>query len=166
MTETTEHTPATGTDRSPASLRGLLGVVMLGALMMQLDLTMTNIATETLVRELHSTLNTIQWVGTGYLLAMAAMIPLAGWALERFGARTVWTTCSRYTVRPAPSGAHGCGLGGRQRFQAWAEGCRGSRIVAVPASRSMPQLGGAPLSSSSRRTSSMRRCSNCARLPP
>jgi EmrB/QacA subfamily drug resistance transporter len=67
--------------------------VMLGALMMQLDLTMTSIATRTLVREFHSTLNTMQWVTTGYGLAMAATIPLAGWAAERFGARAVWMTC-------------------------------------------------------------------------
>jgi EmrB/QacA subfamily drug resistance transporter len=70
-----------------------MGIVMLGALMMQLDLTMTNIATRTLVRDFHSTLTTIQWVGTGYLLAMATTIPLAGWALERFGARRVWMSC-------------------------------------------------------------------------
>lgn len=61
--------------RLPSSLRRLMGVVMLGALMMQLDLTMTNIATRTLLREFHSALTTIQWVGTGYLLAMAATIP-------------------------------------------------------------------------------------------
>jgi len=30
---------------------------------------------------------TIQWVATGYLLALAMTIPLAGWAIERFGAR-------------------------------------------------------------------------------
>jgi EmrB/QacA subfamily drug resistance transporter len=74
-------------------LRRLIGVVMLGALMMQLDLTMTSIATKTLVREFHSTLGTMQWVTTGYGLAMAATIPLAGWALERFGARAVWIAC-------------------------------------------------------------------------
>jgi len=76
----------------PPSLVKIIAVVMLGALMMQLDMTMTTIATRTLVRAFGSTLTTIQWVTTGYLLAMAATIPLAGWALERFGARTVWMT--------------------------------------------------------------------------
>jgi EmrB/QacA subfamily drug resistance transporter len=80
-------------EASAGALRRLMGVVMLGALMMQLDLTMTSIATKTLVREFHSTLSTIQWVTTGYGLAMAATIPLAGWAVERFGARAVWMTC-------------------------------------------------------------------------
>jgi MFS family permease len=78
--------------RRPPSLTKIIAVVMLGALMMQLDMTMTNIATRTLVRDFQSPLTTIQWVSTAYLLAMASTIPLAGWALERFGARTVWMT--------------------------------------------------------------------------
>ncbi|MBO3747846.1 DHA2 family efflux MFS transporter permease subunit [Streptosporangiaceae bacterium NEAU-GS5] len=71
-------------------LMKLAGVVMLGALMMQLDGTMTTIALNTLLGEFHAPLTTIQWVTTGYLLAMALVIPLTGWAMERFGARTVW----------------------------------------------------------------------------
>ena len=35
-------------------------------------------------------MTTIQWVATGYLLALAMTIPLAGWAIERFGARPSW----------------------------------------------------------------------------
>jgi EmrB/QacA subfamily drug resistance transporter len=85
--------PEQGTaSRPPSPLVKIIAVVMLGALMMQLDMTMTNIATRTLVRDFHSVLTTIQWVSTGYLLAMAATIPLAGWALEQFGARAVWMT--------------------------------------------------------------------------
>ncbi len=76
----------------PPSLIKIIAVVMLGALMMQLDMTMTTIATRTLVHDFHSALITIQWVTTGYLLAVAATIPLAGWALERFGARLAWMT--------------------------------------------------------------------------
>jgi EmrB/QacA subfamily drug resistance transporter len=97
---TTTNTPGSNAEQVMATaempsgaLRRLIGVVMLGALMMQLDLTMTSIATKTLVREFHSTLATMQWVTTGYGLAMAATIPLAGWALDRFGARAVWMTC-------------------------------------------------------------------------
>jgi EmrB/QacA subfamily drug resistance transporter len=76
----------------PPALVKIIAVVMLGALMIQLDMTMTTIATKTLVHDFQSPLITIQWVTTGYLLAMAATIPLAGWALERFGARAVWMT--------------------------------------------------------------------------
>src|SRR5262249_27268885 len=90
----------------PTSLIKIISVVMLGALMMQLDMTMTTIATRTLVRDFHSTLSTIQWVTTGYMLAMAATIPLAGWALERFGARRVWTA----TIAVFLVGSVLCGL--------------------------------------------------------
>jgi EmrB/QacA subfamily drug resistance transporter len=82
--------PTTDQDRLSTPLLKLAGVVMLGALMMQLDMTMTTIATKTLLDQFHATLATVQWVGTGYLLAMTTVIPLAGWALERYGARTVW----------------------------------------------------------------------------
>ena len=34
----------------------------------------------------------MQWVLTGYLLAFATVIPLAGWAAGRFGAKRVWLT--------------------------------------------------------------------------
>ena len=78
-------------DLTPELLK--LGVVIsLGAIMMQLDMTMTNVATNTLLRAFAVPLTTIQWVGTGYLIAMATVLPVGGWAMERFGARAVWTT--------------------------------------------------------------------------
>jgi EmrB/QacA subfamily drug resistance transporter len=65
-------------------------VVVIGVIMSILDTTIVNVALETLSRELHSPLSTIQWVSTGYLLALASVIPLTGWASERFGAKSVW----------------------------------------------------------------------------
>ena len=38
---------------------------------------------------------TIQWVATGYLLALSMVIPLTGWAVERFGTRTLWFDVAR-----------------------------------------------------------------------
>ena len=55
-----------------------------------LDTTIVNVALETLSRELHAPLSTIQWVSTGYMLALAIVIPLTGWMSERFGAKRVW----------------------------------------------------------------------------
>jgi EmrB/QacA subfamily drug resistance transporter len=66
------------------------GVVILGSAMSILDTTIVNVALDTLGRELHSTISQIQWVVTGYLLALAAVIPLTGWAAERFGARRMY----------------------------------------------------------------------------
>ena len=60
-------------------------VVVVGVIMSILDTTIVNVALETLSRELNAPLNTIQWVSTGYLLALATVIPLTGWMTERFG---------------------------------------------------------------------------------
>src|ERR687883_780230 len=66
------------------------GVVIVGVIMSILDTTIVNVALETLSRELNAPLQTIQWVATGYLLALATVIPLTGWMSERFGTKTVW----------------------------------------------------------------------------
>jgi EmrB/QacA subfamily drug resistance transporter len=65
-------------------------VVVVGVIMSILDTTIVNVALETLSRELDAPLNTIQWVSTGYLLALATVIPLTGWMSERFGSRRIW----------------------------------------------------------------------------
>src|ERR1700716_2701488 len=65
-------------------------VVLIGSVMSILDTTIVNVALATLGRELHSTIAQIQWVVTGYLLALAAVIPVTGWAARRFGAKRVY----------------------------------------------------------------------------
>ncbi|HEY2935117.1 MAG TPA: DHA2 family efflux MFS transporter permease subunit [Gaiellaceae bacterium] len=65
-------------------------VVVLGALMTILDATIVNVALPTLGRDFGTSISTIQWVPTIYLLAFAGIIPLTGWASERFGAKRVW----------------------------------------------------------------------------
>jgi EmrB/QacA subfamily drug resistance transporter len=67
-------------------------VVVLGAIMSILDTTIVNVALDTLGRDFHAPLPTIQWVATGYLLALATVIPLTGWAADRFGAKPLWMT--------------------------------------------------------------------------
>jgi EmrB/QacA subfamily drug resistance transporter len=69
----------------------LLGaVVVLGTIMTILDVTIVNVAVPTLGAEYGTSIATIQWVLTGYMLAFASVIPLTGWATERFGAKHVW----------------------------------------------------------------------------
>ena len=68
----------------------LASVVVLGTIMSILDTTIVNVAIETLGRDLDASLSSIQWVSTGYLLALATVIPLTGWAMERFGGRNLW----------------------------------------------------------------------------
>ena len=75
-----------GLDRA---LWRLASVVVLGTIMSILDTTIVNVAIETLGRDLGASLSAIQWVSTGYLLALATVIPLTGWAAERFGPKRV-----------------------------------------------------------------------------
>src|SRR6188472_860873 len=68
----------------------LASVVVLGTIMSILDTTIVNVAIETLGRDLDASLSSIQWVSTGYLLALATVIPLSGWSMERYGGRRMW----------------------------------------------------------------------------
>lgn len=65
-------------------------VVVLGAVMTILDTTIVNVAIDTLARDFDVSLSTIQWVSTAYLLALATVIPLTGWAATRFGTKRLW----------------------------------------------------------------------------
>jgi EmrB/QacA subfamily drug resistance transporter len=66
------------------------GVAMLGAVMSILDTTIVNVALASLGHDLHAALSQIQWVVTGYLLSLAAVIPVSGWAARRIGAKRVF----------------------------------------------------------------------------
>jgi EmrB/QacA subfamily drug resistance transporter len=71
-------------------LWAISSVVILGAVMSILDTTIVNVAIDTLGRDLHASLGTIQWVSTGYMLALATVIPLTGWSAERFGTKRLF----------------------------------------------------------------------------
>ena len=77
-------------DHIPRHVWVISGVAMLGAVMSILDTTIVNVALATLGKDLHSTLSNIQWVVTGYMLSLAAVIPVTGWASRRFGAKRVF----------------------------------------------------------------------------
>ncbi|WP_433890144.1 MDR family MFS transporter [Streptomyces sp. CA-111067] len=65
-------------------------VLVLGAVAPLLDSTVVNVALRDLGQDLHAGVGTVQWVSTGYLLALAMAVPLSGWTVERFGARRMW----------------------------------------------------------------------------
>ena len=71
-------------------VRKVLLALIVGGIAAILDSTMVTIALHTLAASLHSTYGAIQWVTTGYLLAMAVAIPVTGWAESRWGGRRVW----------------------------------------------------------------------------
>src|SRR6202045_399950 len=77
-------------DKIPAYVWRISFVVIVGSIMSILDTTIVNVALSTLSRELHSTISQIQWVVTGYILSLAAVIPVTGWAARRFGGKRVY----------------------------------------------------------------------------
>jgi EmrB/QacA subfamily drug resistance transporter len=83
-------TPARGGAKLDREIIVIASVVVVGAIMSILDATIVNVALATLGRELHAPLSTVQWVATGYLVALASVIPMTGWASERFGAKRLW----------------------------------------------------------------------------
>jgi EmrB/QacA subfamily drug resistance transporter len=67
--------------------------------MTSLDSTVVNVSLSTLGQELHVSLTTLQWVITGYLLALALILPLSGWLVDRIGAKKVYLLCfAQFTV--------------------------------------------------------------------
>src|SRR3954471_9845792 len=76
-----------GLDRSTVVVAG---VATLGLIMAVLDTTIVNVALDTLARDMHVSLATGQWISTGYLLSLAAVIPISGWVTERFGSKSTW----------------------------------------------------------------------------
>ncbi len=73
-----------------AALKLTATAVVLGTIMSILDTTIVVVALHDLQKAFGASLATIQWVTTGYLLALALVIPLSGWAVDRFGARRSW----------------------------------------------------------------------------
>lgn len=65
-------------------------IIVLGAIAPLLDSTMVNIAINHLARDFSTSLSTVQWVVTGYLLAMVVAVPFTGWLSTRFGGKRVF----------------------------------------------------------------------------
>jgi MFS family permease len=71
----------------------VVAVAALGPLLSTLDATVINVSLSTLERELHASISTIQWVISGYLLALALVLPLTGWIVDRIGAKRLYLIC-------------------------------------------------------------------------
>ena len=67
-------------------------VVVFGIFMSVLDATVVAVALPKLQAVFGATLNQIQWVVTGYLLAFAVIIPLIGYLADRFGIKRIYMT--------------------------------------------------------------------------
>ncbi|WP_051579580.1 MDR family MFS transporter [Pseudonocardia acaciae] len=96
------------TTRQPLDRRLLrIGAVLLAApVMANIDATSVGVATDTLAESFDAPLSAVQWVAAGYLLAVAMVIPAAGWASDRFGGKRVWM----FAVTLFTAGSLLCGL--------------------------------------------------------
>ncbi len=67
-------------------------VYIIGVFMTVIDGTMVNVALPTLAEDFGVASTDIEWVAVGYLLALAAVIPAAGWLGDRFGAKRIFVS--------------------------------------------------------------------------
>ena len=73
----------------PKVLKSAL-ILVVGLLAVIFDTTIVSVALHTLTVQLHAPVSTIQWVTTGYLLALGIAVPLSTWGLQRFGGKRLW----------------------------------------------------------------------------
>ena len=64
--------------------------VLVGGMAVLFDTTIVAVALHSLATELDAPIATIQWVSTGYLLALGVTIPIAGWAQRVLGSKRLW----------------------------------------------------------------------------
>ena len=77
-------------DRLDKRVLLVAGVVVLGAIMSILDITVVSVAQQDFQRQFDATAAESAWTMTGYTLAVATVIPLTGWAADRFGTKRLY----------------------------------------------------------------------------
>ncbi len=82
--------PPADSEKLDAQVLLVAGVVVLGAIMSILDITVVSVAQPTFQRVFDSSPATVAWTMTGYTLALASVIPLTGWAADRFGTKRLY----------------------------------------------------------------------------
>ncbi|HEY4240402.1 MAG TPA: DHA2 family efflux MFS transporter permease subunit [Kofleriaceae bacterium] len=77
---------------SPELLRGVL-IASFGSLLLNLGSTSVNVAIDRLMTRFDAPLSTAQWIITGYLLALAFVLPAFRRMIERLGSRRLYIVC-------------------------------------------------------------------------
>jgi EmrB/QacA subfamily drug resistance transporter len=83
-------TTRTAGDRVDPQVMKVAMVLITGGLAVVFDTTIVSVALRSIATQLNTSIATIQWVSTGYLLALGVTIPLVGWAQGRFGGKRLW----------------------------------------------------------------------------
>lgn len=81
---------STKTPQIPRSVMTIAWILVFGAMAPLLDSTMINIAIHNLVHDLNSSVTTVQWTITGYLLATGIAVPFSSWLLNKFNGKHVF----------------------------------------------------------------------------
>lgn len=68
----------------------VLGNIMIGTFMAVLDSTVVNTGLPAIMGTLGASINTAEWVLTGYMLAIASILPAAAWLSDRFGYKHIY----------------------------------------------------------------------------
>jgi EmrB/QacA subfamily drug resistance transporter len=89
---TTDTVPESGGGKLDRAVLTVAGVVVLGSIMSILDATVVSVALPTFMRTFHASYATVAWTMTGYTLALATVIPVTGWAADRFGTKRLYMT--------------------------------------------------------------------------
>ncbi|MEN1966643.1 MDR family MFS transporter [Lentibacillus sp. N15] len=74
----------------PKEILAAAWAIALGAIAPMLDSTMVNIAIDKLMKDFNTTLGTVQWSVTGYVLALAIAVPVSGWLMNKFNGKKVF----------------------------------------------------------------------------
>ncbi len=90
MSDPTDEELTPPSDALDRAVMSTAAVIVLGAIMSILDITVVNVAISRLAADFDTSLTTIQWVATGYTLALATVIPLSAWGVDRFGAKRLY----------------------------------------------------------------------------
>lgn len=89
---------APASDKLDSGVLKIAGVVVLGAIMSILDITVVTIAIPTFQGTFHTAYTSAAWSMTGYTLALATVIPLTGWAADRFGTKRLYMMALTFFV--------------------------------------------------------------------
>ncbi|MFD9549260.1 DHA2 family efflux MFS transporter permease subunit [Nocardia salmonicida] len=93
---------AAAPDRTPdkldAAVLKVAGVVVLGAVMSILDITVVTVAIPTFMQDFNASVEVVAWTMTGYTLALASVIPMTGWAADRFGTKRLYMAALTFFI--------------------------------------------------------------------
>jgi DHA2 family multidrug resistance protein len=80
-------------DRSAPNKWVVTAAVTVGTLMGTIDTSIVNVALPSIQGNFGVTITEVAWISTGYLIALAIVLPLTGWLSAAFGRKRLYQTC-------------------------------------------------------------------------